>query len=258
MALIVASACESGGPSEPDVAFSVTIRPSDDPPPDEMPQPQPDESIDETLKRFNFVVARQDCEMFRREFDVLGVIFDQARPCESTLARIDGARFTDEAEFGTAAIAEAPGPDGVETAVFVLYDSRFRFLFATDPGEPQLGTDAAPAAKAERNVTTFVDGVIEENCDKIVPVLNPAATLALSFHGDLEFGCESIVRGVLFAPSLAETPQARPEPLGHTRDFAFFGISTRGAYFTIVLGTTPGEPDDPEMRVIDVLPSTPV
>ena len=259
-ALIVAGACESGGQSEPDIAISVTIPPSDAPVAGAVAQPEPDESIAETLKRFNFAVERQDCELFQRELDVLGVIFDQPRSCGSTLGKLGGTRFTESAEFGSAAIAEAPASEGdvKATAVFVLYDSRYRFLLSTGPGERQVGTDATAAAAAENNVATFVNGVIDGDCDKIVPVLNPEATLASSFDGDLQFGCESVVQGVLFAPSLKETPGARPEPLGQTRDFAFYGISTKGAYFTIVLGTTPGNRVDPQMRVIDVLPNTPV
>ena len=227
-------------------------------------QPIPDESIDETLKRFNHVIAGQDCGTFREEFDVFAVIFDQGRLCTkgAALGLMADAKFTEAREYGTAAVAEDPGTGGApdSLAVFVLHDGRFRFLLTPGPGlDRQIDTAPAPGANARANVETFLRGVREGDCSQIVPVLNRDATLAVSFQGDLELGCQSVVDGVLFAPSLAETPDARLDALGQTKDFAFFGISTRKAYFTIVLGTTPGDANgDVEMRVIDVLPNTPV
>ncbi len=252
-------ACENGERTEPDVAFSITVTPTT---PAVVAQPTPDESIRETLRRFNHVIAAQDCATFHEEFDVFAVIFDQGRPCTrgGSLGAMADAKFTEAQEYGTAAVAEDPGSGGVvdSVAVFVLYDSRFRLLLAPGAGpDGQIGTTPPPGANARANAEEFLEGVKEGDCTKVVSVLNPDATLAASFQGDLELGCQSVVDGVLFAPSLKETPRARLEALGETKDFAFFGIATSTAYFTIILGATPNRSDG-EMRVIDVLPSTPV
>lgn len=259
MSALAVNSCEGGGRTGPDVSVSITVTPTAF---ELVAQPTPDESIKETLKRFNPVVAAQDCGAFHEEFDVFAVIFDQGQPCakDGALGLMADARFTEVQEYGTAAVAEDPGPGGAvdSVALFVLYDSRFRFLLTPGPGsDGQIGTKPPPDANAEANAEQFLEGVKEGDCTKVVPVLNPDATLAASFQGNLELGCQSVVDGVLFAPSLKETPGARLETLGQTKDFAFFGVATRSAYFTVILGTTQNGPDG-EMRVIDVLPSTPV
>ncbi len=258
--LASAGSCESGGRTEPDVAVSITVTPTTAS--EVVARPTPDESINETLKRFNHVLAAQDCETFHEEFDVFAVIFDQGQPCtkKGALGLMTEAKLTEAQEYGTAAVAQDPGSGGAvdSVAVFVLYDSRFRFLLTPETGaDGQIGTNPPPGANARANAEEFLEGVKEGDCTKVVPVLNPDATLAASFQGDLDLGCQSVVDGVLFAPSLRETPGARLETLGQTKDFAFFGVATRNAYFTIILGTAPDGADS-EMRVIDVLPSTPV
>lgn len=56
---------------------------------------------------------------------------------------------------------------------------------------------------------------------------------------------------------MKESPGARPVELGATRSFAFYGVSTKRAYFTLLLQTAYGD-DRTEMKALDVLPNTPI
>jgi hypothetical protein len=72
--------------------------------------------------------------------------------------------------------------------------------------------------------------------------------------GSTRAACRAVLNGRFVAPAVRRTPGLRPELLGGTKDLAFVGLPTRHTYFTLMLGDLAS----PTLRVVDVLPSTPV
>ena len=60
--------------------------------------------------------------------------------------------------------------------------------------------------------------------------------------------------GPYLRPALKATPEPKVEVLGGTERFAFVGVPTAKAYFTVILAINPFK----KLRVIDALPSTPL
>jgi hypothetical protein len=138
-------------------------------------------------------------------------------------------------------------------AIWVLdTDGRFRVSYTAE-GPPQIGTEPTPDAQQGETATAFVDAVREGDCEALLEVLNPGGRLAQA--GGPEAVCEGVIDGALFAPAIEATPEAEPIELGATANYAFYGVPTEDAYFTLVLGT--GDPAQ-QMTVVDLLPSSPV
>ncbi len=236
---------------------------------DTVAQPDPAEPIATMVEPLNTAVDTASCERYvelvtslAREDNVAGA---PPRPGECSVAEkgplrvLQGAHFEDSAEFGTAAIIEGTVGAGDEARPVVTLwvvdrDGRFRVSYAAD-GAPQLGTEPGPDARPAEAADGFLDAVRAGDCEALKPLLNPDGRLVTA-TGGVEAACDGVIEGALFAPALEATPGAEAELLGATANYAFVGVPTREAYFTLVLSNLPDA--EGQMTVLDVLPSTPI
>jgi hypothetical protein len=233
--------------------------------PEVVSQPEPSESISTRIEAYNDAVADQDCERFAplafslaRETTEPGASPSrpECRDAEAALRDLRGVELDDDAEFGTGAIAEGTPPRRSSVARTVTVwvvdrDGSYRLLLTAD-SPPQVDTEVAEEAAVEETATEFVDAVQSDDCEALTQLIDPGGRLAT---GSPKERCEAIADGQLFAPALEATPDPELEYLGGTSDFAFVGVPTEDAYFTIVLGTEE-DGGEPAATILDVLPST--
>ena len=157
-------------------------------------------------------------------------------------------------EYGTAAMMEAPGTRGAEKdyTIWVLdSDGRFHFTQVQANDDPQFGSAFTIGDEAEDVARKLVRAVDQHDCEALVPLFSDVSRLVVErSRGEI---CQSVLDGKYFAPAVHATPNPALEVLGGTQDFAFVGVPTANAYFTITIGGSPGD-----LRVYDVLPSTPL
>lgn len=232
-------------------------------------QPEPVEPISAMVEPLNAAIEAESCRQYvalvtslAREGEEPGAP-PQRGECavfeRGPLRVLEGARFDESAEYGTGAVIEgtiddADGTRSVVTLWIVDRDGRFRVSYAAD-GVSQLGTEPDPEARPEEAATEFVDAIRAGDCDALKPVLNPDGRLVQSTGGP-DAACETVIGGALFAPALDATPDAEAVELGATGNYAFYGVATSVAYFTLVLSNLPDR--EGPMTVLDVLPSTPI
>ncbi len=233
--------------------------------PEVVSQPEPSESISTRIEVFNDAVADQDCERLAplghsltRPANEPGAppSAEECRETESYISDLQGVQLDADAEFGTGAIAEGSPPAGSDsrgtvTVWVVDRDGSYRLLLTAD-SKPQVDTEIADEAAVEEIAREFVDAVETDDCETIERILGPNGRLAANAP---EERCKAIVDGKLFAPALETTPDPELELLGGTRVFAFVGVPTADAYFTIVTGTRASQ-GRLEPTILDVLPST--
>jgi hypothetical protein len=157
-------------------------------------------------------------------------------------------------EYGTAALMEAPGSHGAENdyTIWVLdSDGRFRFTQVQVNDDAQFDTEFTSGDAAEAIAGKLVRAVERHDCKALLPLFNGASRLVAGRSpGEV---CESVLDGKYFAPALRDTPEPVLEPIGGTRSFAFVGVRTTDAYFTVTMA---GGPD--QLEIFDVLPNTPL
>ena len=231
-----------------------------------IPQPAPKEPIEAKVKPLNAAVENESCERYvplvyslARSGDRLGTPASgsECRVAErGVLRQLRGTRFEESSEFGTAALIEGAGADGaINTTVWVMdRDGEFRIANATT-GQAQIGSEPPSDVDPAQAAQSFIDAVVEDDCDALQSLLNPGARVLQGVERP-EDACNTVLDGAIFAPAIRETPDARPVELGATANLAFYGIPTDDAYFTLLLSSA----DEPggEMTVIDILPNTPV
>jgi hypothetical protein len=233
-------------------------------------QPKPKEPIGVSLKRVNAAQAARDCK--RLTPLTFSILREQLRPgLPATAAECRGfdkatrgqkpAVFDKTAEYGTAAFMEGPpttSAKGIRSQSLWALDSDgvFRFTRVSGQGTEQIGTRPAPGTKIAANADAFLAGVRRHDCRLLATTINPNGRLASAGKG-VPGACKVVLKGKLFEPALRESPGARAVKLGATRSFAFYGVSTKKAYFTLLMRLTSPKQQD-EMTVMDVLPNTPI
>lgn len=233
-------------------------------------QPQPKQPIGAELKRLNAAQAAKSCE--RIEMLTFSVIRQAEPGAPATKAECQGFAkanrgvkvtvFDKSAAYGTAALTEGPptraGQKGIVTeAVWALDgDGRYRFTRISGQGSAQIGTQPRAGAKIGPNAQAFVEAVRHHDCAQLTSVLNPSGRLYAGGRDKLA-RCKVVLSGKFFEPAIRNSPGARAVKLGATRSFAFYGVSTKTGYFTLILRTPP-DGNESEMTVMDVLPNTPV
>jgi hypothetical protein len=239
---------------------------SSEEPPGAVAQPEPNEPIEAKVESLNAAVESEDCKRyvplvysFSRSGNRLGApaTDSECRVAErGVLRQLQGTRFEDSAELGTAALIEGEGGDGAtNTTVWVVdRDGEFRIANATT-GQAQIGSEPPPDVDPTQAAESFIDAAVDDDCDALQDLLNPGARVLQDVERS-EDACDTVLDGPVFAPAIRETPDARPVELAATANLAFYGIPTEDAYFTLLLSSA-DEPSE-EMTVIDILPNTPV
>ncbi|MDQ4040622.1 MAG: hypothetical protein M3141_02605, partial [Actinomycetota bacterium] len=167
---------------------------------------------------------------------------DECRFYAEQLLRWTGIDLRRTKQFGTAAIAEGPGPRRGpytnHTAIFVLdWDGRYRF-WGTNASDPQIGTQPKPGVDFQATADAFVEAVRDRDCAAFVRVTMPGGDFYRGTRNTRE-ACDTVFRGRNLAPQLRADPGVEPEPLGETLDLGFFGIATKRNHYTLIVGTRP-------------------
>jgi hypothetical protein len=222
-------------------------------------QPKAEQPLADQVEALNEAIADQSCEDFTpllysltRSDTAPGAAPNDAecRRAEQHLRTLTGVEFTDSAEYGTGGLSQSEASTRV--AVWTVdRDGVFR-VESLARSEPQIDTSALEEGEADQVAGDFVDAVGSKDCRALRSVLYPEGRLVAESGGQ---ACDAVINGELFAPALAHTPGASHELLGETRNFAFAGVPTADAYFTLVLFHS-GRTDGP--KVLDVVPSTAV
>ena len=155
-----------------------------------------------------------------------------------------GVKFAKAQDFGTAALAEGPGPKAGaytnHTGVFVLdWDGRYRFYLINSIA-PQIGSKPKPGTDYQQTAETFVKAVRDRDCAAFRRVTNPAGGFYRGVKSQQE-ACNAVFNGRFLAPQLKADKSAKPVKLGETLDFAFYGIPTKRNYYTMILTTRPDD-----------------
>jgi hypothetical protein len=233
---------------------------------DRRPEPKAKAPLAGELGAWNRAVAAQDCRTYAP------LVLTATR---SGQARVGGPPVADECafysqllpgwrgitlrqarEFGTAAIAQGPGPRRTTwTAIYMLdWDGRYRF-FGAQPSTPQIGTQPADPGDFQATADAFVKAVRDGDCRAFVRYTMPTSSFYQGVQAP-EQACRPVFRGRNLAPQLREDPGARPELLGQTRDLAFFGIATKRNYYTLAVSTKPaGLRGRPNALLLDYRPN---
>lgn len=174
-------------------------------------------------------------------------------PETARLARLISLPILATRQYGTAALMEAPGTHGAEKdyTIWVLdSDGRFHFTVIQANDDPQFGTPPN-RDRARRVAGNLVRAVEQHDCKALLALLDDSSRLVVE-RKPKEI-CQSVLDGRYFAPALHATPKPALEVIGGTKTFAFVGVPTENAYFTITMGGSGAG-----MRVFDVLPNTPL
>ncbi len=156
-------------------------------------------------------------------------------------------------EYGTTALVEVPASNGHnEYLVWILDgDGRFRFTESDAVFDPQFETEFEDRVEAEAVAERFVRAVAEHNCAALLKALHEQSRLVTDNEGP-RATCRGVLDGAYFAPAIHATPNPKIDVIGGTQAFAFVGVPTASAYFTLSMGLD----SNGRMRVVDVLPST--
>ena len=245
----------------------------------EKPAPTAKQPLAATLPQFNRAIATQSCNLYAP----LALTYTRPvaaqpgdppiakeRECDSyrqLLARnLRGVKFDKSKEFGTAALAEGPGPRAgkytIHTGVFVLdWDGKYRF-YLTNPSDRQIGSSPKSGTDFQKSADAFVKAVRDKDCAAFQRVTNPAGGFYRGVKSPQE-ACKNVFDGHFLAPQLKADPSAEPVKLGETLDFGFYGIATKRNYYTMILSTRPDDANaqfkgKDDVLVFDYFPNYPV
>ena len=219
------------------------------------PVPEAKQSITAVLPGFNKAIASQTCEAyapfaltFTRPVAAKpgdpAIVKDECPNYRALLARnLKGVRFTEAKEYGTAAIAQGPGPRlgkwTNHSAVFILdWDGRYRF-YLTNAGDKQIGTHPKAGVDYQQTIDTYLRAIRDRDCAAFQRVSYPNAGPNLGLKP--AEACKQVFAGKNLAPQLRADPGARAVKLGETLDWGFFGVATKRNYYTFIVTTRPND-----------------
>jgi hypothetical protein len=250
---------------------------------DVVSAPEAEEPLEEHLANVNQAIANGDCEIFIEEefsqtrFPGKGSteLVEPGAPASPSdcrpasrplLGGLKGVDFTPTQESGPAAVSEGTadkpyrGYDHWALVSLVDRDRRWREVtyFQVQPQSEDPSPDADPGAV----VNELLKAVRAGDCTQAKEIFDPVGRLARANQtgngsGGAAGACEAVVKGIFFAPSLRETPEAEvePEELLTTRDISIWGVPTKEACYTVFLGTPPttvGAPPSATFLVSDI------
>lgn len=229
---------------------------------DTVSQPEPKTHIADEVADFNKAIADQDCKEYAAfafsltRTDTTPGAPPSAAECkglEAPMAAVKGAKFDQSAEYGTGGLMQGTVGSQPALAIFALdRDGVYRAL-ASVPADKQIGVSPTETTSPDKNAQAFVDAVKAGDCGKAESLLNPASP---AWGGDLKAACDNLVHGKIFAPALKATDDPTASRMGASLDFAFYGVPTNDAFFTVVTASEQGSKQGPPDKIFDVVPST--
>ena len=226
-------------------------------------RPAPKRPIAAEIAPFTRAIAANSC----KDFVPLVLSFTRGQPpgapaaateckkADPSLEALRGVRIELAAQYGTGGLLEGTAGNARRYTIWVLDgDGRFHYSKVTGLGPKQAGTPFSRRKEAARVAGRFVRSVRARDCDAMGRLFSPSGSRLVETLGSPRAACRAVLDGKFLAPALRATPHPRIEVLGGTRDLAFVGVATRRLYFTVTLGGG----KKPDLRVFDVVPSTPV
>jgi hypothetical protein len=230
-------------------------------PPPGAREPSPKQPIADELAPFNRAIATQSCRDYvpllasivRQRPPGVRASAAECRQPELSLRALRGHRFSASQAYGTAALMEGPGSAATrEYAIWALDgDGRFGFTRESGTARPQIGSTFTRSAEASAVASEFIAAVRRGDCEAMKGLFSARGRLAVTQRGPAG-ACRAILRGHFLAPAVRASGGTTVRVMGGTQDLAFVGVSTRRAWFTMLL--TAQRPA--ALRVLDVLPST--
>jgi hypothetical protein len=181
--------------------------------------PRPAESAQEAADRIARAVRSRDCSSPDELF-----VFDEVTPalCRQLLPGTNPAPGQSAKAYGSAAIVRRA--DGGRTILALDSDRRYKFVTTFGPSD----FPVIPVKKADEAMAWEVGAIRRGNCDDIVRL---ALTYSNGGSGK-KFCALKPVRQLHAALNRHYT--ASPKPLGGDGTFAFYGLSAKPHYYTLV------------------------
>jgi hypothetical protein len=153
--------------------------------------------------------------------------------------KLGGFKLANTDTFGTAALAEGSIPPiaGRTTGDLVLIldsDGTYRYAAAVAAGS-QIGKPPIHDAAFDSAASAFIEALRAGNCAQLYRYSTPTGSLLGSFNGSKSALCKALLHPGTLRPKLRADPTLQPVRLGSTPNFAFYGLSTRKAYYTMFL-----------------------
>jgi hypothetical protein len=224
--------------------------------------PQPTRPISAQIPVFERATSRLECD------DALQVVHPSLLPqpeasssdanCRAALSRLRTARgfqAADSAEYGTAAVVDGEANAGTLSLIFALdEDGEFKWISGSHTRR-EVGTEPPPQVHFEPAATALVAALRADDCRAAFATIAPDTRL---YYGGRKGFCDKFEDTFTATPEgfgsrLQADSDARPVPLGATRDQAFYGVATEPAgYRTVIVnGAVKGD----EATVYDVIPA---
>ena len=156
-----------------------------------------------------------------------------------------GLEVTEVDEFSPAGVTDGTGTrsprGGVLAVAWVLdRDGSWKAVFNAILKRPQAGISPDPVTKFDANAQRFVTATATRDCDGMWRLLNVFSRFVRDNDGDKAKFCKGLPasydnprNGIA---DLAKNPDARPQLIGGTADFGFYGVELdSGRYMVVVL-----------------------
>jgi hypothetical protein len=225
---------------------------------DPIPPPRPRETIEEAVKRIAATTSSHNCDRINR----LTAVTRQYDVC-SGLESLATLPVTGSASYGDGGgvIEYGSGP-ALRNAVLIVDSDGLYHLPLVDPynTEPSVGTEFS--SRFDGAARDAVKSLRERDCDAFKRValarFGPGSTPELT--------CTYVSESPL-TQFVARYPHSEPKLMGGNGDYAFYGVSSPEANFTIVMaresatGVAPGAPSlpggAPEYGFVDAYQTNP-
>jgi ketosteroid isomerase-like protein len=192
--------------------------------------PEPDVALDERLGELERVIEAEDCDGLVAISSTELMLANPGSFCRTVFNQLEGfdARDAEVDDFGTAAIVEHDGPEGMISQPLVLDgDETFR-LTAVYQNRESVGEQPPAGAEFDEVANDAIERIREGDCEGIERFYDPEA------FESAEDAC-GVFTGRL-TTTLEADPEAAPEQLGANAWFAAYALRTaQGGYTTLLV-----------------------
>lgn len=225
--------------------------------------PQPKESIEAAVERFDSALESENCEGVSKFNLSSRPIADEEARCES-LTFLAGRKLLGSEQFGSGGVADYEYGDSGVTAVFVVEDDRRFHLAYVDTLLDGQSVGTEPAQEFDAAAEDAFTALSTRDCEAFVEVANQRHGPGAAPMGAI---CDYTDANPV--PALVESfPDLEPELIGSNADYALYSLATPDQVLTMVLGRAddpkglsetykPLAQDAPEFGFVDLIPTDP-